>query len=377
MEMEMDELDLSQLSIDCVEDNISQPPTECVENYMTFDMLNLSQLSVDDVQTTVGNRSSEFSMDDDVTPVLDISQLSIDCIEEHDHCENQEHPIAFSTPKKSKQIVDIYEFQGSDSEEVLAPISSPALQLEEDESSLDGSCDISSDMSHLPSDQEQFGEYIVNPDVSARPLDKRKSDKVVKPVNKKYWSKISKSSMKKAMHSRCKCRRSCMKKMSQSVMKSARRCYWSKTPHERRKWLNEQFKHSKDSRFKIENGPEVCQVGFYMCMGIHRATFFQRKRAALMGSLATSSKFRNRQISQASMLCIIWLEEYISSRGDHMPHKDEIRLPHGYSKKDIYNEYLHDKAELFDPTVGQAEFYNLWTRFFWHVKVKKASIIYF
>lgn len=57
-----------------------------------------------------------------------------------------------------------------------------------------------------------MGEYSVHPDISARPLDINKSDKVEKPLNRKCLSKISKSSMKKAMRSRCPCSNLCVKK---------------------------------------------------------------------------------------------------------------------------------------------------------------------
>ena len=147
---------------------------------------------------------------------------------------------------------------------------------------MDGSRDISFDL--LPSDEEPIVEYSVNSEVSARTG--AKTSDVEKPANKKYFAKISKSNIKKAIHSRCMCRKSCMKtmnKLSHSVVKSARRCNWSRTPHERRKWLNEQFQHSHNWNFQISNGPNVCQVTFYTSLGINRATFYKRKNAFQMG----------------------------------------------------------------------------------------------
>ncbi|XP_030834677.1 uncharacterized protein LOC115921382 [Strongylocentrotus purpuratus] len=77
--------------------------------------------------------------------------------------------------------------------------------------------------------------------------------------------------------------------------------------------------------------------------------------------------------SKSVIICLNWIEEYCSKRGDCMPHKDEIRLPNGLTKRDIYHQYLTETSDTMEPTIGQSTFYQLWRDFFNHVRISKSG----
>ena len=84
--------------------------------------------------------------------------------------------------------------------------------------------------------------------------------------------------------------------------------------------------------FKLKKDQKCVKLHFtHSCMGIHRASFFQRKRAALMGSLS-SSKYRS--------IPYIWSRSEVTTC--HI--KIKFVCPMSTSRK-IYNEYFQDKPQ--------------------------------
>ena len=325
--------------------------------------------------------TSTFNIGTDQDEVLFADDLSEDDIHVHEDSsfesplnisyesiKDVDSPVATSSPKKKKNAVasqDVYEFTDDDD-----GIPGSSICLDESLSSVDESSDGLSDLSMSSVDSKE--DSVPSSDISARPPERSNTHK----KKKVYIKKTGKTSMKKARRVKCKCKKKCMENISIDDLKAARREYWSKTPHQRREWLFGQFCSSQDfCHFRLPNGNTVCQVAFYSWIGISRASFFNIKSAAMRNESGASTRYHGRQRSQATIACMNWLEGYFSRRGDCMPHKDEVRLPHGYSKKDIYQDYLSHMAasELMEPTVAKSHFYQVWKDFFPQVKVKKVS----
>lgn len=76
-------------------------------------------------------------------------------------------------------------------------------------------------------------------------------------LSDRFLNKTRKASLKQAGQAKCKCRETCMRKMSHGDIKSARRCYWGKSTCERRQWLYEQFRSSDEFlRFMVLSTPD-------------------------------------------------------------------------------------------------------------------------
>lgn len=69
-----------------------------------------------------------------------------------------------------------------------------------------------------------------------------------------------------------------------------------------------------------------------------------------------------------------WMKRYFDRIGDYMPHMDQIHLPHGLTKGDIY---LKMKVQLLDQGMSEvislSHFYDVWQISFKKVVIPKVS----
>lgn len=59
------------------------------------------------------------------------------------------------------------------------------------------------------------------------------------------------------------------------------------------------------------------------------------------------------------MDCVLWLEEYFETNGDHQPDSAESHISIAH-KKDVYTEYFNEKVRDEQPYVNKDRFAMLW-----------------
>lgn len=68
-----------------------------------------------------------------------------------------------------------------------------------------------------------------------------------------------------------------------------------------------------------------------------------------------------------------WMTRYFNRIGDSMPHMDQVHLPHGLTKQDIYNTM---KSQLLEQglttVVSLSHYYSIWDSSFKKVVIPKV-----
>lgn len=161
---------------------------------------------------------------------MDISQLSLDDVssENHQVGARKQHGDLFT------HHVDEYSFNESDTADHQEFVQPPLFEESDNSDDESGDQLLSSDISG-----DCQSDFVPSSSTSARP--KHKSIRNGLKLSNRFLNKTRKSSLKQAGHAKCKCRETCMRKMSHGDIKSAQRFYWGKSPCERCQWLYEQF----------------------------------------------------------------------------------------------------------------------------------------
>lgn len=77
--------------------------------------------------------------------------------------------------------------------------------------------------------------------------------------------------------------------------------------------------------------------------------------------------------SEKRLHAINWFGEYIAMRGENPPHIQEIWLPFGLRKNEVYSRYEVETEEESRDRVSYQTFLNIWKDHFSHVKIKQVS----
>ncbi|VDI31378.1 Hypothetical predicted protein [Mytilus galloprovincialis] len=270
------------------------------------------------------------------------------------------------------------------------PVRAPVLCEEDlfernsDSNSTDNLSIISSTLptSGSSTQSEPFGhlEYEHPNFKTSTPVSKGRRDKTntTTMIMKKACSLALKKATKK-----CGCERKCTSKKfyERKVIKKLRTLYWTLDTEEREQWFSgkfEDFQPSSEStcnqRFTFRiNGNVVCQQAWLQGHGITKSSFY-RYRTKWQNSNLTRNSKAGQSFSEQKQAAIHWLGEYIAQRGERPPHQQEVWLPFGMRKKEIYIAYRNEQIMDFNNFMSTTSFYAIWRKFYSHVKIRSTNL---
>ena len=299
--------------------------------------------------------------------------------------ENIGYPIAAgaftSTPKKGG-YADVYEFSDDQNagDSGIASISTVTSSLNNmsfdtsSESASDGENNLLHELPSGSSDSDTSTEHEKSMKAVERVEGIIKSQKCSTPAH--LSKKLDNETV--LINKKLCCQKKCLEHLSKGEVKNARLSYWSKKPDQRKEWLYEKFLQatcsSKKHMLLGDKGNAICYKAFSLTYGICRSTLFMVKKKFQSGCFMSSPKKKKSVLTESGVQALLWLEKYASSHGDRMPDKEEVRLPYGSTKKNIYSEYLDNqtRSERLEPSLGPSRFYEIWRDHMPFLKIKKV-----
>ncbi|CAG2225095.1 unnamed protein product [Mytilus edulis] len=97
---------------------------------------------------------------------------------------------------------------------------------------------------------------------------------------------------------------------------------------------------------------------------------FYRYRTKWQNSSLTRNSKAGQSFSEQKQAAIHWLGEYIAQRGERPPHQQEVWLPFGMRKTEIYIAYRNEQIMDFNNFMSTTSFYAIWRKFYSHVKIR-------
>jgi len=188
---------------------------------------------------------------------------------------------------------------------------------------------------------------------------------------------ITDNELNNTVHKHSCCPKNCLADIDQKAMKS----FDSKTIIEQNQFLMGSFNLFTDDNSTIQHmivGKCVCKYAFITYFKISLKRYGRiyeqfRKNPALKITRKPTVRSESIKTTEAKA----WMAQYFKRIGDKMPHVDQIHLPHGLTKQDVYQKMKQDLSQqgvLF--TISQAHFYAIWKSCFSNVHIPKVSYVY-
>ena len=173
------------------------------------------------------------------------------------------------------------------------------------------------------------------------------------------------------MKQECKCGLECFKPFTFKSVRYLRYRYWTKSRQMRSQWLIQTLKNSKKNGkytyMDVDSGERVCSVAFRLLYNINKNFLVKCNKNARRNAVASDVK-KAKGMTVKSVMCVGWIENYVTACADRMPDKGAILLPYKTRKSNVYNIY---KSENTEP-VSKSTFQYLWRHHFPQVKVKQV-----
>ncbi|XP_060568789.1 uncharacterized protein LOC132727367, partial [Ruditapes philippinarum] len=119
----------------------------------------------------------------------------------------------------------------------------------------------------------------------------------------------------------------------------------------------------------VTSNLSLCTYAFIRCLNISKNKLTCAFEAHEQNELSTPGK-NSRSVQDNSLVLVTWMEKYAEMHGDRMPNTNQILLPYGLTKNDLYGKY---KEECTTKPVSRSQFYTTWKQHFPHVKIKKTN----
>ena len=131
---------------------------------------------------------------------------------------------------------------------------------------------------------------------------------------------------------------------------------------------------NQESPNHIICGKPVCKKAYIKILEILEKRY---KKIQIIFKMNPSVKIQHkpvvRSLSNKVIKAKTWMARYFDRIGDSMPHMDQIHLPHGLTKRDIY---FTMKDQLLDQglttVVSLSHYYSIWDSFFKKVIIPKV-----
>ena len=182
------------------------------------------------------------------------------------------------------------------------------------------------------------------------------------------------------MDSLC-CKESCISTIEIENVQKARAIFWGKTLAERVNYfLDKLAEMNTDGKLQITGG-SVCKRGLKITLGIPKP-FYQKYLNSFNEGMIQYGIRRGRGKTLVRQGAKDWLYNYAYFYGDRMPHLQELRLPYGSVKKNIFERYKSEMRDEQHPFLSRSAFMDMWKKEFPYITVKKvctrkmSSLIY-
>ena len=95
----------------------------------------------------------------------------------------------------------------------------------------------------------------------------------------------------------------------------------------------------------VDTGKRVCSVAYHLLYNINKNVLVKCNKNARMNSVASDVK-KTKGMTVKSVMCIGWIENYVTTCADRMTDKGVILLPYKTRKSNFYKIY---KTENYVP----------------------------
>ncbi|XP_062609674.1 uncharacterized protein LOC134271502 [Saccostrea cucullata] len=290
---------------------------------------------------------------------------------------NFEH--SFNSVSQNNAFGDIFSFR----DDTPPPIRAPTI-CDEDlyEYSSEQSNSISKEISLISSDLHTSGSstdsqpfgymHFTEPLMTSTPK-KSKSQWSLKLQKKK----TSKATLKKATAEQCECPKRCTSKTfySKEMIEECHYALWSLNPKDRKHWFKKNFEDFQGLRrgqfvFKLRDH-SVCLRSWLIAHGLSKSIFYRQRRIWMKKEVPSH---RQASLAEKKMEALNWFGEYVASRGENPPHVQEIWLPFGLRKNEIYEAYKMEMDLDEKESVSHQTFLNIWNDHYSHVRIKQSNL---
>ena len=175
-------------------------------------------------------------------------------------------------------------------------------------------------------------------------------------------------------HEEC-CICHCLSHFTAAEVNSTLQYFKNKSNVEQNQFLLDSFRviSNEESTNHILCGKLVCKIAYIKILQISEKryrkfqTIFKRNP-----SIKIQSKPVTRSLSPKVIEAKTWMTRYFNRIGDSMPHMDQVHLPHGLTKQDIYYVMKSQLQEQGVSTiVSLSHYYSIWNSSFRKVVIPK------
>lgn len=164
-------------------------------------------------------------------------------------------------------------------------------------------------------------------------------------------------------HDQC-CSQNCMSNFTESEMEDSWHFFQSKTVSDQNQFLMSSFQlMSGDSSIQhIVSGKVVCRKAYMQIFKISDKRYKQNFKIFQQNpTVKVTRKSVSRKDSMKVSEAKAWMTRYFNRIGDSMPHMDQIHLPHGLTKRDVYYMMKGQLLEQgLETVMSLSHFYSIW-----------------
>ena len=172
------------------------------------------------------------------------------------------------------------------------------------------------------------------------------------------------------------CNQFCLLHLTAAETNSTLEYFKSKNISDQNQFLLDSFRVStnKQTTHHIICGKHVCKGAYIRILQISEKRYNHAlKLLEANPTVKIKRKLAVRSESTKVTEAKAWLARYIDRIGDSMPHVDQIHLPHGLTKRDIYYNMRSQLQEQgLSKIVSLSHFYSIWNTSFEKVSIPKV-----
>ena len=127
----------------------------------------------------------------------------------------------------------------------------------------------------------------------------------------------------------------------------------------------------------VIKGKAICRKAYIKMLKISEKRY---QRNLKLFQTDPTVKYTRKEVSRRDSVKVseakAWMTRYFNRIGDSMPHMDQVHLPYGLTKRDVYYMMKGQLLEQgIDMVISLSHFYTVWDTSFKNVVIPKVSII--
>ena len=172
------------------------------------------------------------------------------------------------------------------------------------------------------------------------------------------------------------CHQCCLLHLTSSEISSTLEYFNSKNVVEQNRFLVDSFRatSNKEIIHHMICGKHVCKDAYIKILQISEKRYnYTLKLLNTNPTVKIDRKSFLRSESTKVAEAKAWLRRYFSRIGDSMPHIDQVHLPHGLTKRDVYYNMKSQLQEQgLNSIISLSHFYSIWSSSFEKVTIPKV-----